>query len=130
MSKKTKKQVNNAEIQVDEHFYQQPRFVGFDNIRYPVDVPQVINMDEIARYLDDDLYQKITHLENDRNKVVDARMDPSLWEIEIAYLRREAGIRKSRRELHEIFLKENAGLISEEDIVFEDDSEVEFVAAP
>lgn len=130
MSKKSKKQSNSVEnFQFDEMSYVTPRSMRRDNIRYPVEVPQIVNMDDIARYLDDELYQKLTHLENDRNKVVDARLDPMLWEVEIAYLRREAGIRKTRRELHEAFLKEHAGLLSEEDVVFEDDVETEFVAS-
>lgn len=73
-------------------------------------------MDEIAVFSDEELFSRVSSLENDRNKVVDSRFDPMLWEVEIAYLRREMGIRRQRREAHEVFLRENAHLLVEEDV--------------
>ncbi len=110
VSKKSKKQNNNnGEFNVM-------------NQQCPVPVPNVVNMDEIAIYSDEELFARMTSLENDRNKVIEARFDPMLWEIEIAYLRREAGIRRQRREAHEIFLRDNAHLLPEEDVNFEFDA--------
>ncbi len=100
--------------------------------KYPVDFPERTSMDVIARYLDDELYLHITKFENDRNKVMEARLDPTPWEIELAYLRREANIRRVRRDLHEIFLRDNAQVLSlaEEEFVFDDDVEEFSPAAP
>jgi hypothetical protein len=90
-------------------------------INYPVDFPVRTSMDVIARYLDDELYSKLARLEADRLKVIESRLDPSPWEIEIAYYRRETGIRKVRREVHEEFLRNNASILPEEEFYFDDD---------
>lgn len=97
--------------------------------KYPVDFPERTSMDVIARYLDDELYSHITKFENDRTKVMEARLDPTPWEIELAYLRREANIRRVRRDLHEIFLRDNAQILVEEEFVFDDDVDAEFSPA-
>ena len=85
----------------------------------PIPVPNVVNMDEIAIFSDEELFARASSLENDRTKVVESRFDPMLWEIEIAYLRREMGIRRQRREAHEVFIRENAHLLIEEDVNLE-----------
>ncbi len=106
MSKKSKKQTfNNGDNMM--------------MMECPVPVPNVINMDDIAILSDEELMSRMTNLENDRVKVIDSRFDPMLWEIEIAYYRREVGIRRQRRELHEIFLRENAHLLPVEDVAFD-----------
>jgi hypothetical protein len=96
--------------------------------KYPVDFPEKTSMDVIARYLDDELYSHITKFETDRTKVMDARLDPSPWEIELAYLRREANIRRVRRDLHENFLRDNAQVVAGEEFLFDDDVDVEFIS--
>ncbi len=105
MSKKSNKKqnINNGESSMS---YQQ----------CPVPVPNVVNMDEIAVFSDEELFARVSSLENDRNKAVEARFDPLLWEVEIAYLRREMGIRRQRRDTHEVFIRENAHLLTEEDV--------------
>jgi hypothetical protein len=85
----------------------------------PVPVPNVVNMDDIAIFSDEELFARTTGLENDRNKAIEARFDPMLWEIEISYLRREMGIRRQRREAHEAFINENSHLLVEEDVNLE-----------
>ena len=85
----------------------------------PIPVPNVVNMDEIAIFSDEELFARASSLENDRTKVVESKFDPMLWEIEIAYLRREMGIRRQRREAHEVFIRENAHLLIEEDVNLE-----------
>ena len=95
---------------------------GESNMSYqqcPVPVPSVVNMDEIAIFSDEELFARASSLENDRNKVIESRFDPMLWEIEIAYLRREMGIRRQRRDTHEAFLRDNAHLLVEEDVNLE-----------
>lgn len=99
-------------------------------IDYPVEFPTRSSMDDIARYLDDELYTCLSKLENDRLKVIESRLDPSPWEIEIAYLRREAGIRKTRREIHEEFLRNNSAILPEEEIFMEDDFETDVNVLP
>ena len=79
-------------------------------------------MDELAIALDDELFSRLNNLENDRLKVIEARFDPTPWEIEIAYLRREVQLRKVRRELHEQYLAEHATLFPDQDFVEFDDS--------
>lgn len=77
-------------------------------VNYPVNLPVPVNMDEIAIMSDEEVFARAGSLENDRAKVLDHRLDPTPWEIEIAYYRREQGIRRLRREIHEVFVKENA----------------------
>ncbi len=96
---------------------------SFHYMEYPVDLPMRANMDDIAVYSDDELFGKVSRFENERMRILEARLDPSPWEIEIAYLRREMGIRKIRREKHEVFLKENAHLLENDDYF---EGEVEF----
>jgi hypothetical protein len=81
----------------------------------PVAVPEVVNMDETALVPDEELFSRLNQLESDRLKVIDGNFDPYLWEIEIAYLRRESQIRRQRREAHEAYLYENAAFLTEED---------------
>lgn len=133
VSKKNKKQQSSqvpVVNSVDNFNYEDvyPSYRKGVEHQYPVNVPVPVHMDTMARYLDDELYSWITQYENERIKVLDAKMDPFPWEIEIAYLRREAGIRKIRRELHENFLRENSQLVLD-DVNFEEDFDVEFEAA-
>lgn len=87
----------------------------------PVPVPTAANIDDIAVYSDEELFSRLSGMENDRLKVAESRFDPTLWEIEIAYLRREMGIRRQRREAHEIYLRENAHLLPEEEVTVDFD---------
>lgn len=127
MSKKNKK----SHVSIDENIQEEVVYSVATTYRrsipkYPVDFPEKTSMDVIARYLDDELYSHITKFETDRTKVMDARLDPSPWEIELAYLRREANIRRVRRDLHEIFLRDNSQVATEEEFIFDDDTDVEF----
>ena len=127
MSKKNKKSnvAIDENIQEDEVAYSAASTYRRGIPKYPVDFPEKTSMDVIARYLDDELYSHITKFETDRTKVMDARLDPSPWEIELAYLRRETNIRRARRDLHEIFLRDNSQVATEE-FIFDDDADVEF----
>ncbi len=73
--------------------------------RYPVAFPEVANIDVLAIAQDEELVSRLRSLEDDRTKVLDAHLDPKLWEEEVAYLRREMQIRRSRREAHERYVR-------------------------
>jgi len=75
---------------------------------YPINPPIPMNMDEIAIMSDEEVFARAAGLEGDRAKILDYRLDPTPWEVEIAYYRREQGIRRVRREIHEGFVKDNA----------------------
>lgn len=76
--------------------------------RYGSNSPGVMNMDEIAVLLDEELYARIGLLETGKSRAFDARQDTFDWEVEIAYARREALMRRERRVLHERFVAEQA----------------------
>jgi len=105
-SKKNREDVELTDIVQSnkEEVFVRPRR-GFS---YPVNLPVSMNMDEIAIMSDEEVFARANTLENDRMKVLDHRLDPTPWEVEIAYYRREQGIRRVRRELHESFVKEHA----------------------
>jgi len=68
---------------------------------FPAVVPNIVSYDELAVMSDDDVIGRLRVLEDDRNKVLNASMDPRLWENELAYIKRELQIRRSRREAHD-----------------------------
>ena len=122
MSKKKRNNTNQVQQNnFDSYEYEYVPVTQHSQPNYPVPVPEVVNMDVTALLLDDELYSKLNLLESDRLKVLDARLDPLLWEVEIAYLRREIGIRKLRREAHEKYLQEVIAMYPEEEIVEFDD---------
>ena len=113
MGKKTVKKNRQENEIVSSDVHENIPFVRKASSEYPIKFPDVTNMDVLAILSDEEVYSRVSHLESDRQKVIDHRLDPFRWEVEIAYLRREMSIRKTRREVHEIWLKENASLITE-----------------
>ncbi len=101
MSKKKKQGFN----QQGDYYHSQAQL--------PVPLPEVVNMDDTAVISDEDLFARMNQLESDRSKVIDHNFDPYLWEVELAYLRREVQIRRQRREAHEAYLSENAAFFVE-----------------
>lgn len=73
--------------------------------RYPSNIPEVVSIDVLATMTDDDIISRMRVMEDDRQKVNDAGMDPIFWEIEAAYVRREMMIRRARREAHERYMR-------------------------
>jgi hypothetical protein len=65
--------------------------------------PDQINMDDLAVMPDDELAQWAIHCETERTRT----WNPTPWEVEIAYVRREQQIRKLRADLHVDFLRRN-----------------------
>lgn len=84
----------------------QPATQGRPQRRYPVAVPDVVNMDATAITPDAELIERLRSLEEGRGKVLDAHLDPRLWEEEVAYVRRELQVRRSRREAHDRYIKQ------------------------
>lgn len=114
MSKKKNRQVQNVAHNNFQDDYVAPSAETASRVQYPFAVPHPINMDEIAVMADDQLYSLQQQFENERQKILDARLDPYFWEIELAYLRRELHIRRLRRDAHEVYLQKNASLLEEE----------------
>jgi hypothetical protein len=67
---------------------------------YPINPPQQLTFDELALLSDEDLVSNGRQLEQEREVILEARMDPRPWEEEIAYIRREQQIRRTRRDTH------------------------------
>lgn len=74
--------------------------------RYPIAMPEVNNMDEVGYYPDDLLTDKISRLESERSRLLDAKFDPRPWEVELAYLHREKDLRNVRLEKHEAYMRD------------------------
>lgn len=74
--------------------------------KYPIPAPEVANMDDIGYYPDDLLSDRIGRLESERTRLLEMRYDPQLWEVELAYLRREQQIRTTRAERHESYMRD------------------------
>lgn len=63
-------------------------------------LPDVANMDDLAVMLDEDLIGRLRSLEDMKNQAYEAHVDTRPWEEEIAYIRREQQIRRTRRDNH------------------------------
>lgn len=74
--------------------------------RFPIPVPELNNMDDVGYYPDEVLHDKINRLESERGRLLELKLEPIPWEVELAYLRREQQIRKSRIEKHEQYVRE------------------------
>lgn len=74
--------------------------------RYPVAFPDVFTIDVLGTLNDEELINRLRSLEDDRNKVLDAHLDAKSWEEEVAYIRRELQIRRSRREAHQDYVRQ------------------------
>ena len=59
------------------------------NKNFSNEAPEIHNMDDIGYMTDESIYERSNRLENERNWLLSAGKDPLLWEVEIAYLRRE-----------------------------------------
>lgn len=68
---------------------------------------EVMNMDVIGYMNDDDILRRLDFLFSEKDKVLQANIDPTPWEVEICYAQRELKIRNGRKALHERYLKEN-----------------------
>ncbi len=76
--------------------------------RYPVPLPEMLNIDALATMSDDDLGSALRRLFDDRDKVIKSseRLDTRPWDEELAYIKREQQIRRARHEAHEKWIRE------------------------
>ena len=63
-------------------------------------------MDEVAIQTDDVLIDRLRQLEAEKEYILQERGDTRPWETEICYVRRELGLRRTRHQLHDAYLKE------------------------
>lgn len=70
----------------------------------PVPLPDVTHMDDIAISNDDTLLDHLRRLEVDRDRVLEAKYDPRVWEVEACYIRRELQLRRERHHAHGLYL--------------------------
>lgn len=73
--------------------------------RSAVTLPDVVNIDDLGVMLDEDLILRLRALEDARGKALEAHVDPRPWEEELAYVRREQQIRRTRRESHSEYVR-------------------------
>ena len=103
MAKKNKKQVSSFNDVVESSLTKTRNQKKFSK-------PEVVNMDDIALLLDEELHSKIVSLEDGRNKALSQGHDPYYWEVELAYHKREFLLRRTRHEIHENWVKEQISL--------------------
>jgi len=75
------------------------------NKNFGNETPEIYNMDDIGYMADEAIQDRTQRLENDRGRLLAMNKDPYLWEVEIAYLRREEQLRQTRAERHADFVK-------------------------
>lgn len=83
------------------------------------DLPQIVDMDSLSSYDDDQLDRYHNQLQSEREKIVHSGTDPQPWEVEICYVQREIKIRNARRVAHEKYLRTNPDLFQDNFSSFE-----------
>lgn len=69
--------------------------------------PVVVSMDVLADATDFELRSRGHNLEAEMRTAIHAGYDSYLWEVELAYVQREMGIRNTRMRAHEQYLLNN-----------------------
>lgn len=72
---------------------------------FNIELPEIYNMDDIGYMMDETLYDRVGRLESERSKLVSNGYDAKPWEVEVAYVQREQGIRKTRAEMHAEYVR-------------------------
>lgn len=67
-----------------------------------LNAPEVISHDELALFTDEDLARRFSQLDSERVRAGDSALP---WEVEIAYIQREQGIRERGRQIHLEYMK-------------------------
>ena len=65
-----------------------------------VELPDIVNMDDLALFSDEELSGRAGRLEADRRRAASTSSDLVPWETEIAYIRREQQLREERAIRH------------------------------
>jgi len=68
--------------------------------------PEIHVMDDVATFSDEELYERLRVLESDRERALTCHVDPTPWEVELAFLLRESQVRRARRSAHERYIKQ------------------------
>ncbi len=69
--------------------------------------PQVVDMEALAYISDGDLERRHAHLVEEMNKAFHSGYETYLWEVELAYVQREAGVRRTRKLAHDRYVRSN-----------------------
>ena len=69
--------------------------------------PYIVDMDVLSYASDDELRERNRHLSEEKDQAFKSGFDTYLWEVELAYVHREMGIRNARRIAHEKYLRTN-----------------------
>jgi hypothetical protein len=72
-----------------------------------LDLPEVINMDNLCFFDDEELDRLHSNLQAEREKASRITEDLMPWEVEICYVQREIRIRNTRRLTHEKYVRNN-----------------------
>lgn len=75
--------------------------------KHEIDLPEIINMDDIAYASDSDLHRQYDYLNEDKNRAIQWGCDPTPWEVELAYIQREFDVRRTRAAAHERYVRSN-----------------------
>lgn len=77
--------------------------------RSNVELPDVANMDDLAMMGDEELAERANRLEGGRRRAASVSSDLRPWEVEVAYVRREQGLRAQRAAAHAEFVRLTGG---------------------
>lgn len=83
-----------------------------------VELPDVVNMDDLALLSDEELSGRAGRLEADRRRAASTSSNLVPWETEIAYVRREQQLRDARAIAHSEFLR-GVGPVEQEETIEE-----------
>ncbi len=73
-------------------------FEGRHSRKATFSLPEIVTIDALATMPDEDLIGRLRALEEEKSKAYEAHVDVRSWEEEIAYIRREQQIRRTRRD--------------------------------
>jgi hypothetical protein len=93
-------------------------------------LPPIFTVDALGEMLDEDLYNHITELGAQRDKVFQiSRRETIPWEVEYCYAQNELQMRRKRRRAHEAYMTQlqNESYVNEDDLPFADLDNKEFV---
>ena len=81
-------------------------------VSVPVE-PEVVTSTELEAYSDDELNDRVRHLEDARHAANVHKMNTYAWEIEISYVNREIQIRQARVQYVQTFMTNNCDLFGQ-----------------
>lgn len=92
-------------------------------VRYPVELPYVVDMDTLSYASDDELKERNYYLNDSRDRVIRSNLDSTPWDVELAYVQREMSIRDARRAAHDKYVRSNPDLFIQDSQQFDTDQE-------